>query len=112
MLKQGLVKNGLEYARAKVPFDTDSFVQLIRECPSQMLLKALVEGKGPSERALPIGTVVRTLIEEDKFEMTIPFIQELQNTPSSGLNFMLYDNADNFSFLFLQQISFKHFLCK
>ena len=84
MLKQGLVKNGLEYAKLKAPFTRDGFVELIKDCPSQALLKALVDGRKPSERSLPIGVMMKTLVEEDKFELTLPFIQELQNSPSLG----------------------------
>lgn len=83
MLSQGRVKAGLELAKHKVPFTRDDYVRILRLCPSIQLVTALVEGDNPSSRLLPIGLAIMTLVQEDKFDLALPFIQSLQNVPSS-----------------------------
>lgn len=83
LLWQGRVKAGLELAKLRAPFTREDYLKVLRKCPSIQLVTALVEGDNPSARLLPIGLVIVTLIQEDKFDLALPFIQSLQNTPSS-----------------------------
>lgn len=83
LLKQGRIKAGLQLAQTKAPFTKEDYIRVLRQCPTIQLMHALVEGTSPSDRRLPIGRVIMTLIQEGKFEMALPFIQDQQNTPSA-----------------------------
>ena len=84
LLAQGRVKAGLDLAKNRAPFSREDYVKALRECPSIQLVTALVDGDSPSSRTLPVGLVIMTLIQEDKFDLALPFIQALQSTPSQG----------------------------
>ena len=84
LLCQGRVKAGLDLAKHKAPFTREDYIKVLRQCPSVQLVTALVEGDSPSTRLLPIGLVIMTLVQEDKFDLALPVIQGLQNTPSTG----------------------------
>lgn len=84
LLKQGRVRAGLDLARQRCPFSREDYIHLLRMCPSLQFLHALVERDKKAERPLAVGCVIMTLMEENKFELALQFIQEMQNKPSKG----------------------------
>ena len=60
-------------------------MELLRECPSIQLLHVLVDKRGKSERHLPVGQIITTLVQEDQFDLVLPFIQDLQTVTSKGI---------------------------
>ncbi|KAK3092772.1 hypothetical protein FSP39_007068 [Pinctada imbricata] len=83
LLKQGRVYAGLEYAKNKAPFSKDTYMEVLRTCPSLQLMQALAAEDDSGVRPLPIGTIILVLLENNQFELVLQFIQELQNTPSA-----------------------------
>jgi hypothetical protein len=57
--------------------------------PSIQLLHTLVEVDNKGERHLPIGCAIMNLMEQNKFDLALPFIQEMQNKPSKGKTFTI-----------------------
>lgn len=88
MLKQGRVHTGMEYAKHKYPLSKQDYLSLLRTCPSLQLMHSLVEDNGEGARILPIGVVILVLLENSHFDLVIRFIQDLQNTPTSGEIFL------------------------
>ena len=84
LLRQGRIKAGLELAKHRAPFTREDYIRVLRRCPSIQLVTALVEGDSPGNRLLPVGLVIMTLVQEDKFDLALPFIQSLQNTALPG----------------------------
>ncbi|XP_062620292.1 clathrin heavy chain linker domain-containing protein 1-like [Saccostrea cucullata] len=80
LLKQGRVHAGIEYAKHKSPFTKEMYVEVLRMCPSLQLMQALVAEDDQGSRPLPIGVVILTVLENNSFDLVLPFIQELQNT--------------------------------
>lgn len=68
----------------RLSFTADDYVELLRLCPSIQLLHVLVEKRGKVERPLPVGRIITTLIQEDQFDLVLPFIQDLQTVCSKG----------------------------
>ncbi|XP_053374865.1 clathrin heavy chain linker domain-containing protein 1-like isoform X2 [Mercenaria mercenaria] len=82
LLKQGRVRAGLDLARQRCDFTKEDYIDLLRSSPSIQLLHALVDRDNRGERPLSIGCVIMNLMEENKFELALPFIQEMQHKPS------------------------------
>lgn len=53
-------------------------------CPSIQLMQALVAADDQGSRPLPIGVVILTVLENNSFDLVLPFIQELQNKTADG----------------------------
>ncbi|XP_048734570.2 clathrin heavy chain linker domain-containing protein 1-like [Ostrea edulis] len=83
MLKQGRVHAGIDYAKNKSPFTKEMYVEVLRMCPSLQLMHALVAEDDQGSRPLPVGVVILTVLENNSFDLVLPFIQELQNTRSA-----------------------------
>ena len=90
LLRQGRIKAGLELAKNRAPFSREDYIRVLRRCPSIQLVTALVEGDNPSNRLLPVGLVIMTLVQEDKFDLALPFVQSLQNTPLPGNDLIFF----------------------
>ncbi|XP_060559629.1 clathrin heavy chain linker domain-containing protein 1-like [Ruditapes philippinarum] len=82
LLKQGRVKAGLDVVRQRCNFSREDYEELLRMSPSIQLLHTLVEVDNKGERHLPIGCAIMNLMEQNKFDLALPFIQEMQNKPS------------------------------
>ncbi|XP_022335234.1 clathrin heavy chain linker domain-containing protein 1-like isoform X2 [Crassostrea virginica] len=94
LLKQGRVHAGIQYAKHKSPFTKEMYVEVLRMCPSIQLMQALVAADDQGSRPLPIGVVILTVLENNSFDLVLPFIQELQNkTADDDPNTSLFHDA-------------------
>lgn len=94
LLKQGRVHAGIEYAKHKSPFTKEMYVEVLRMCPSLQLMHALVAADDQGSRPLPVGVVILTVLENNSFDLVLPFIQELQNrTADDDPNTSLFHDA-------------------
>lgn len=66
------------------PFTKEMYVEVLRMCPSIQLMQALVAADDQGSRPLPIGVVILTVLENNSFDLVLPFIQELQNKTADG----------------------------
>lgn len=60
------------------------YVEVLRMCPSLQLMHALVAADDQGSRPLPVGVVILTVLENNSFDLVLPFIQELQNKTADG----------------------------
>ncbi|KAL5008618.1 hypothetical protein ScPMuIL_014199 [Solemya velum] len=82
ILKQGRVQTGIEYARNKSNFTQEGYIEVLRSCPSLHLANTFVAPTENGFRMLPVGVIIGVLLEINHFNIALPFIQGLQNSPS------------------------------
>lgn len=105
LLRQGRVRAGLAVARLRCTFSREDYKEILRTCPSIQLLHALVD-REQVECPLSIGCVLLTLLEDNKFDLVLPFIQELQNMPSKGTNHKIIQFKHTDSQISCQNVKF------
>lgn len=84
MMKQGRVRAGLDLARQRCELTKEDYIEILRSCPSLQLMHALGDRDNDGKRYLPIGVIIMTMIADNKFDMVLPYIQEMQNKPCKG----------------------------
>ena len=86
MIRQGRVNQALEYAQQKAHFHYQDYLQVLQECPSIQLSHALSVQRSRNGRTmLPLGVIVRTLLELDQADIGLHLLQDLHRNHSGGM---------------------------
>ncbi|XP_064599978.1 clathrin heavy chain linker domain-containing protein 1-like [Liolophura sinensis] len=95
MLKQSRVQAALEYASKQACFTPMDYMRLLQACPSQQLAQTLV---APGRQLLPLGTVIRVLLDTSYEETKgLQLLMDLHTNSADGSSKSLVDAvmADN-----------------
>ena len=85
MIKQGRLKQALEYAQQRGRMKEEHYAQVLREAPSLQLTQFLFRKNARGNSILPLGAILGTLLTTNKFEFGITLLGSLQIKASQGL---------------------------
>ncbi|ESP02815.1 hypothetical protein LOTGIDRAFT_93131, partial [Lottia gigantea] len=77
LLKQGRVLTGLQYAKSKDCIDPQFLVHIVKTCPSLQLLLTISKIDNLGTPLLPVGVILKTLIQADNIDLGVKFLQQL-----------------------------------
>ncbi|XP_046338249.1 clathrin heavy chain linker domain-containing protein 1-like [Haliotis rufescens] len=81
LLKQGRVHAGIQFSRNKGVLSTENLMAMLTACPSLKLVHALVEHVPIDQEAgplLPLGVVLRTLVNKGQTDLIARCLQDLK----------------------------------
>ncbi|KAK6180919.1 hypothetical protein SNE40_008884 [Patella caerulea] len=85
LVKQGRVLTGLQYAKIKGTLEAEFLVFLIKTCPSVQLFLGLSEEHDATGTSIvPIGVILKTLLQMDNLNLGVKFLQQFQKSKKKG----------------------------
>ncbi len=87
LLKQGRVHAGIQFSRNKGVLSTENLTAMLAACPSLQLVHALVEQVPFAQESgplLPLGVVLRTLVNKGQTDLMARCLQDLKQGTLQG----------------------------
>lgn len=85
MVRQGRVKQALEYAQHRARFRLVDYMQLLEHCPGPQLAHALYQHRASIDHSLlPLGVIVTTLLATDSYDIGLHLLQDIYTPGPQG----------------------------